>query len=614
MLPVVRAMVMPAVAVCLLTGCGAPATPRGSAFLEQLERRPESFVAEVARARHLPVSAPVRIMLEDDAAFAAAIGQMEAKVRVAPTAGGTKAFYMAFHFAGKRPAGAARPSSAAEVLDEQLVGFYDDRARVIHVRRSKLRRGGAADELEHRFVIAHEVEHALVHQRFGDMLPRGIADDDERIARMALLEGDASFAALLALAERAHKLPRRVLARVSDYLRAGAVDRAAAGDGDSKALRAAPANERERMLFPYNAGLALLNEIYRAGGLGLVDAAFGRPPRTTEQVLHPAKYLEGEPPVVVRAPAAPAGWEAPVTGRMGELMTSVVLARCLTPEASKAAAAGWGGDAYTIAVDPGGHVAVLWSTAWDDEASAARFASEVTAHAACLGEGNLLGPWVLGEGLSVVREGRRVGLVMGLTGASGKHFAAALPSLVEPTQPSTPPFGEVALVPVKPRPSAAPGRLVPGGWVSDMLGVAAPVWPGFEVKTRQQHSFVMSADQPSFVLVGLELLEEPVSAEANERVFSAIEQVFNKESKARFVTSWQGTTELPLGRGVARQWVVPGTTFAATVAVLPICSGTGAYVVTTAWTDALSHDAATRWVAGLRRAGGEPPICADLDP
>src|SRR4051812_20344789 len=153
-------------------------------------------------------------------------------------------------------------------------------------------------------------------------------------------------------------------------------------DARSTELLRAPVIDRERLLFPYVAGKDFVTALYRAGGFPLLDRSFGSPPTTTEQVLHPEKYLAGEPAIPVRAPAAPAGYRAAFVGRMGELQIRAMLTPCVGEDEARASALGWGGDAYTIAVGAGSR-AVLWSTAWDDEPSAARFEQALLASGRC---------------------------------------------------------------------------------------------------------------------------------------------------------------------------------------------------------------------------------------
>ena len=62
------------------------------------------------------------------------------------------------------------------------------------------------------------------------------------------------------------------------------------------------------LLFPYEDGMRFVADIYRAGGLELVNRMYEQPPVSTEQILHPNKYLEGELPTPVNVPSAPDGF------------------------------------------------------------------------------------------------------------------------------------------------------------------------------------------------------------------------------------------------------------------------------------------------------------------
>src|SRR5256885_9937378 len=68
---------------------------------------------------------------------------------------------------------------------------------------------------------------------------------------------------------------------------------------------------QDSLMFPYDGGLAFVNALYaRLHGWALVDYALRRRrPSSTEQVLHPVKYLADERPLPVPAPRAPGqGW------------------------------------------------------------------------------------------------------------------------------------------------------------------------------------------------------------------------------------------------------------------------------------------------------------------
>jgi len=407
--------------LALLSGCGATeakeaqpvvaATPARS-LAEELRDAPGALVARVGQLRGLPVRAPVPILLEDDKTFATALGDKQERDAMKPLPSQKKAFYLAFGF----PLGEERAqgSSAAEVLDEQLVGFYDQTTRVVHVRRSRLERT-TRESVVQAGLIAHEVEHALQHQRFGPVDLDELDTDEARLSRFALLEGDAMVVMVAHIAATRGVPLGEALAKVERSFEAGTMDKALSSDTNARALSSAPMNERARLLFPYTAGLVFMGALYRRGGFDLMNAAFSRPPESTEQILHPEKYLAGEGPIAVKAPEAPSGWKVLASGTMGELLTGVVLSQCIPTQQGARAARGWGGDAYTIAASPEGEVAVLWSTAWDDEEAAARFAEVMKRSATCWKPGGRTWKkYSLGDGFEVTQDKTRVLFVRGL--------------------------------------------------------------------------------------------------------------------------------------------------------------------------------------------------------
>ena len=84
-------------------------------------------------------------------------------------------------------------------------------------------------------------------------------------------------------------------------------------EAGSEALDSAPAVIRAQLMFPYEAGLEFVSTLYLEGGYPAVDDAFLDPPQSTEQILHPEKYLAGETPQVVTLPPLTetlvSGWE-----------------------------------------------------------------------------------------------------------------------------------------------------------------------------------------------------------------------------------------------------------------------------------------------------------------
>src|SRR6266536_997444 len=149
--------------------------PAGSAPISverELRSDPRGLFQRIAQARGLAPRAVVPILLEQESGFWAAFlererhQQVEADVDARP-------FYLAFNF---RPQGAQDASSPASILDEQLVGFYDPFSHSAHVRASKVGTGKSDDDT--RFIVAHELGHALQDQTFGLLRPLSGAPDD----------------------------------------------------------------------------------------------------------------------------------------------------------------------------------------------------------------------------------------------------------------------------------------------------------------------------------------------------------------------------------------------------------------------------------------------------
>jgi len=136
-----------------------------------------------------------------------------------------------------------------------------------------------------------------------------------------------------------------------------------------------------------------------------VDAAMRfRPPASTEQVLHPEKYLRVEQPDRVAAPSL-RGWKVLERSTVGEWLTARLLAGAGGTGAAEAAA-GWGGDAYTL-LGRGDERALGIRWRWDTARDAREFASALRAWAEDgMPESEPAGTdaWRGRDGVAVVRE------------------------------------------------------------------------------------------------------------------------------------------------------------------------------------------------------------------
>jgi hypothetical protein len=234
--------------------------------------------------------------------------------------------------------------------------FYDPATRRLAVL------GEPVSEATRRSLL-HQLCRAFVDaQRPVTRLLDGATSTDERLARRAQLAGEA-LALLLEVLEL------DVPGRPADE-QATRLGRALA----PTAMADTPRWIREQLTFPYAGGLLLVRAALATRSWSALNALAARPPASTEQVLHPAKYFAGEAPV--RLPARPLAALPPdelPAGRddtLGELGLRTFLAELgVFEEHAAAAAEGWAGDRIVFYGAPA-PVVTLWLVALDSEADA----------------------------------------------------------------------------------------------------------------------------------------------------------------------------------------------------------------------------------------------------
>jgi hypothetical protein len=281
---------------------------------------------------------------------------------------------------GLLPKGASLRTMTLDLEAGQVAGYYSpEKNRLFVVSRSG---GLGGAEL---VTYAHEFTHQLQDQRLGlQGLALGVHDEADRsLGRLALVEGDAVSVQTTWMTENLS--PQQL----------GEVMSAAMDPAALKALTDAPPFLRETALFPYNDGFAFVSRLIATGGYAAVDKAFGDPPDSTEQILHPEKYLRRDAPIEVKLPAKlastlGAGWSVAAEDTLGEEILRIWLDQVLpTPDAA-AAAAGWGGDRLALLRGPDGAIAIALRTEWDTPADADEFlAAAVQAKAGLNLDGSL---------------------------------------------------------------------------------------------------------------------------------------------------------------------------------------------------------------------------------
>ena len=251
-----------------------------------------------------------------------------------------------------------------QMMGEEVAGYYDDETKQLKLVSDK-----PELNLINQVTLAHESTHAIQDQNFS--LPVLLAEDtgvtgndDQDLARLSLVEGDASLVE-------------------EDFVSAdfNAVDMASVLLGSLGGLGALGGNSylEGSLMFPYTEGMNFVTELRSRGGWSAVNAAYAKPPQSTEQILHPEKYFAGEAPLPVPASHDASlldrGWTLESENVLGEFGIQQLLAADVSSFEARRAAAGWGGDALRYYEGPGGASLLFLQTEWDSSAEATEFAT-----------------------------------------------------------------------------------------------------------------------------------------------------------------------------------------------------------------------------------------------
>jgi hypothetical protein len=266
---------------------------------------------------------------------------------------------------GLFPKDASLSALYVELLSSQVKGLYSPKDKQLFV----VSKSDGLGPLE-RWTFSHEFTHALQDQNFDlqSLELNAMGEGDRGLARLSLVEGDAT-AVMTQWAQK--NLTSDELIQVL---------RASLDPEALTILGKMPPILREPLSFPYDNGLRFVLGMQQRGGWTAVNAAFAKPPASSEQILHPEKYDAAEAPVAIDVPRdldirMGDGWKVGLQDTMGELQLGIWLRLGLirVPLAT-AAAAGWGGDRVTLLDGPNGSWAIAMMTAWDTAADAAEFA------------------------------------------------------------------------------------------------------------------------------------------------------------------------------------------------------------------------------------------------
>ena len=269
------------------------------------------------------------------------------------------------------------------LYQDQVAGFYDTESKEMNVILLSGQQPEARLPLLEQIVYVHEYVHVLQDQNhdLNAFLTEleDLENRDRVLASLALVEGDATTIMNLYTTRIAEQNPLRTsIALLAGGLQAGNLTLPAG----------LPDILGTELLWPYNVGSQYVIALVDSRDWGAVDAAFDNPPVSTEQILHPQKYMAGEMPLTVELADAASvlgdSWSLAETGTLGEFYLSEYLNVQLEGASAQAAAAGWGGDTYRIYEDAGAENALAFALRleWDSSAERAEFAQAQREYAA----------------------------------------------------------------------------------------------------------------------------------------------------------------------------------------------------------------------------------------
>jgi hypothetical protein len=262
------------------------------------------------------------------------------------------------------------PAEPSGLTIDAPAGIYVPEHEQLYVTIGRPESDPAAQAL-----LAHAYVHALQDQHF-DLQGMAVRAQttDGWLALQALIEGDATLAtALYGDGDLAS----------ADWGRWTELILAAEHPENHDQ---APEHEAASHLrgFPNEQGRRFVVSLFEHGGWEAVNAAYTNPPRSTEHVLHPSRYLDalsptGEPstpsPVTVPDLGAALGedWNLLLEDTVGEFVTTLYLRQAMNEDRAQGAADGWDGDTLVVWGREDGARFQVWRTFWSTTKEARDF-------------------------------------------------------------------------------------------------------------------------------------------------------------------------------------------------------------------------------------------------
>jgi hypothetical protein len=251
--------------------------------------------------------------------------------------------------------------NTVDLLTEQAAAFYDYDKKKLFITES-------TPGENQQGVLSHELAHAIADQNYhlGKFIRAGRKSDDGSAARLAVMEGQATWLMSELLAQRNGQsltTSPGLLASMTSI----------SEGGQYPVFDQSPLYLRMTLVFPYTKGMLFQHALYVRDGKDSFGEVFLKPPVSTQQILHPDKYFEGVKPTqpALPDPKLGKGYKGLVGGSLGELDHQVMIEQYSGKERAGEIGPHWRGCTFQLMENKKAkRVVLLYAVEWDSEVAA----------------------------------------------------------------------------------------------------------------------------------------------------------------------------------------------------------------------------------------------------
>jgi len=249
------------------------------------------------------------------------------------------------------------------VIENNAGGLYDEKSGKLMIISDHMN-----SDPVYQLILVHELRHALQDQHYNisHLLGNRSDFDDRKLAVTAALEGDAMLL-MTQYADKFTPFPVSPELSLSGYNSDALLSFSPIKFSHN--LNDLPPVIKYHLTMPYINGLKFVFTVFKKGKWKSVNNILKDPPVSSEQILHPEKYLKRELPADSEPVHKPEGYELYHSGTIGEYLLNILL---MEKNNYKDVASGWGGDTFKLYKKENSYV-LIWKSVWDKEEFCERF-------------------------------------------------------------------------------------------------------------------------------------------------------------------------------------------------------------------------------------------------